>query len=56
MVKSLNRSFSVPYGINHNVLMWPSYNDVKQSKKSKFNKESEYYQRDGPTLEQYIGH
>ena len=36
--RSINNSFAVPYGINHNALQWPSINEVKNSKNSKFTK------------------
>ena len=36
--RALNMSFAVPYGINHNAFLWPSIDEVKKSKTSKFSK------------------
>ena len=48
--RSVNMSFSVPYGINHNVLMWPSRKEVEESKSSKFGTPG------NPSLSQLVGH
>ena len=48
--RALNKSFAVPYGINHNILLWPNYEDVKKSEKSKF------FKKKDPTLDAFIGH
>eukprot|EP01083_Nonionella_stella_P064766 169108_1 len=53
--RSINESFAVPYGINHNVLLWPSYEDVEKSNTSKFSVNSKYYQKE-VSLDRYIGH
>merc|ERR1712013_378436 len=49
--RSVNLSFAVPYGINHNVLTWPSIREVETSEKSKF-RGTDFT----PSLETYIGH
>ena len=47
--RSLNASFAVPYGINHNVLMWPSDREVADSKISKFGTSG------NPTISEFVG-